>query len=883
MGEERVAATGVEGALATDIGLSEVEIYVRHVARRNRPAWVCNSEKCDERACRSLNAAGTERYTSFRRRKGERDRVTDMRPRALALLITCTIAGAPRDLARERQVAHGNIMRVLQTSKEVRTATLRMSKLISIRGLIRPDGASLGMHRSRWTGIEEARALVSATTQEIWQHIEEAFEAFHPLESDGTQEQPDLREAVRWSVARGTHVAEDREAIWAECEELQASLLDVTRRCMAMSPEHVQRMPAPGPHIAWLYCCATAMEWPDRYLIGDLCCGAPTSGDIPDSGVLRKKHRPMARRLARCGHDEEPLRVMSEIEPTSPEALEVAVPLWDRTMKEVMPGHIPGVPTEHQGVSRMPWTTGPFSKPELDTRFGEGCYVPLCRFGVCQGGALRPCDNGARSGHNKGSSFEETITCETADFPARVSRLFTDAQGGRHEHALHGGTDDMEKAYRRVAVDIPQVVALWDPFNKKATFFIVSGFPFGLASAVNAFNRLTTFMTAFNRRVLYLPSGNYYDDFVIIERAFAAHRAQAVMGRAALAFGYPFSKEKHKPAAITMAFLGVATCFLNFQAMGIVSMFVAEDRVKRLTGDIKLILQAKQIQNGGTAKLVGRLLFTLTWTVGTFGKAVLQPLFAAQQHDGPVDLDSAMTLALGFFVLALAALKPRVYNASRWAARRPILIWTDAMYAPGAENGGAQAGFNAFIPDDSGVKGRGRWIHGSAKVSQEFIREFLKPGKTYIGQLELLAAVSVYYSIDPAELRDRKVIHWIDNTGALAAMVKGYAKQPDTARIVHAFSALVVRLGFCTWFEYVRTKANLADLPSREGLQGYEPFEETEFAPELGSVRVDMNLPPMHAWANPFGDWIDSARADKAKAKPKRKQRYIGAKRKDRG
>eukprot|EP00964_Phaeocystis_antarctica_P164779 scaffold143559_cov102-Phaeocystis_antarctica.AAC.1 len=94
------------------------------------------------------------------------------------------------------------------------------------------------------------------------------------------------------------------------------------------------------------------------------------------------------------------------------------------------------------------------------------------------------------------------------------------------------------------------------------------------------------------------------------------------------------------------------------------------------------------------------------------------------------------------------------------------------MYAPGAENGGAQAGFNAFIPDDSGVKGRGRWIHGSAKVSQEFIREFLKPGKTYIGQLELLAAVSVYYSIDPAELRDRKVIHWIDNTGALAAMVK---------------------------------------------------------------------------------------------------------------
>ena len=171
------------------------------------------------------------------------------------------------------------------------------------------------------------------------------------------------------------------------------------------------------------------------------------------------------------------------------------------------------------------------------------------------------------------------------------------------------------------------------------------------------------------------------------------------------------------------------------------------------------------------------------------------------------------------------------------------------------------------------------------KVSQEFIREFLKPGKTYIGQLELLAAVSVYYSIDPSELRDRKVIHWIDNTGALAAMVKGYARKTDCARIVHAFSALVIRLGVSTWFEYVRTKANLADLPSREGLQGYEQFEDTEFAPALGSTRVEMHLPPMHAWANPFGDWIDSARADKAKAKPARRKegKRRGDKRKDRG
>ena len=97
----------------------------------------------------------------------------------------------------------------------------------------------------------------------------------------------------------------------------------------------------------------------------------------------------------------------------------------------------------------------------------------------------------------------------------------------------------MEKAYRRVAVDVPQVVCMWDPFNKSPTFFVVSGFPFGLASAVNAFNRLTSFLTAFNRRVLHLPSGNFYDDFVIVERAFAAYKAQKNMAKAVAAFGYP--------------------------------------------------------------------------------------------------------------------------------------------------------------------------------------------------------------------------------------------------------------------------------------------------------------------------------------------------------
>ena len=75
-------------------------------------------------------------------------------------------------------------------------------------------------------------------------------------------------------------------------------------------------------------------------------------------------------------------------------------------------------------------------------------------------------------------------------------------------------------------------------------------------------------------------------------------------------------------------------------------------------------------------------------------------------------------------------------------------------------------------------------------------------------------------------------------------------------------------LQFDTWFEYVRSAANIADLPSREGVPKYGPFEDTEFVPRLGSVRVEMRMPPMSAWDDPFGEWIAEARA----AEPTRKR-----------
>ena len=137
--------------------------------------------------------------------------------------------------------------------------------------------------------------------------------------------------------------------------------------------------------------------------------------------------------------------------------------------------------------------------------------------------------------------------------------------------------------------------------------------------------------------------------------------------------------------------------------------------------------------------------------------------------------------------------------------------------------------------------------------------------KQYIGQLELLAAVAVYYSMAhhpelAHRLRDAPVMHYVDNFSAVAALVKGYARAIDSARIVHAFWALVAALGFIPWLSYIRTKGNIADVPSRL-LEARSPAEEAAFAAELAFLTEELGAEYMETILPEVVDWPTMAAA----------------------
>jgi hypothetical protein len=86
--------------------------------------------------------------------------------------------------------------------------------------------------------------------------------------------------------------------------------------------------------------------------------------------------------------------------------------------------------------------------------------------------------------------------------------------------------------------------------------------------------------------------------------------------------------------------------------------------------------------------------------------------------------------------------------------------------------------------------------------------------KTYITQLELIAAVCAYITW-PDILGHRLAHHFIDNRPARAGLIKGSSGKPDSARIINVMHVELMALQCQTWFGFVYSEDNLSDGPSR--------------------------------------------------------------------
>jgi hypothetical protein len=103
----------------------------------------------------------------------------------------------------------------------------------------------------------------------------------------------------------------------------------------------------------------------------------------------------------------------------------------------------------------------------------------------------------------------------------------------------------------------------------RVVYSTMTGFNFGLVSAVHGFNRYPGLVVRAMRAIFAWAGTSFYDDFCTVEPASAGQSGQEMLRRLMLALGLPLADEKHVPMAPRFIFLGVQAALERFAPEGI--------------------------------------------------------------------------------------------------------------------------------------------------------------------------------------------------------------------------------------------------------------------------------------------------------------------------
>ena len=691
--------------------------------------------------------------------------------------------------------------------------------------------------------------FVVAEQQDCFAHMAQAATCDVPLRDPWSREAEDLCAAVQLVAS---HMAAGTSAILMQTRSSTVQMLQAWRRRLAPIDKQLHSLSHPFVRplssrfsIALVFALINAMNWPDVDLATDMLLGFPLVGHIPPSMIHRPKQDP--------GSDD-------------PDG--DCVPMNAKLHASILKRGLSATPAElldltdtyaasiKEVESSYSWATGPFSLPDVRRLFPDGFCV-FRRFPVRRypDSPVRPCDDGKENGANARTHAQETIVCENSDFPTRVASMFYSLLGGSVEMRL--GTDDLKKAYRQLPSAHPHlsgVVAQFNPHTKRVAYFVLRGMPFGLKGAVLQFNRLTKFMTAACRSLFASCCCSYYDDYCTVEPHLSAQSSQLCLLRLHEILGLLLDPEKHSRAAVANPFLGVVTDFSQF-ALGNVIVRVKPDRRENLLRALASVLEHRKLTRSMAATLHGKMYFVATTAFGRIGVAALAALNERAHHPrSKSKLTPALVSSLTFLLLLLSRLPPRVVQLRR-AFRRALLVWSDASL----EHGVGRLGFVAHDPEDNAV-------FYSACIVPSYIMHSFAHVHACICQLEILAALFAYLSMPSSRFANRHVLHWVDNTAAVTGLYKGSSSRADSAYLLCILSILRLRFAFRPFWEYVRSKANIADLPSR-GIFGS--------LISMGAIWLTPVLPTEHEYRRSLHDWLPamfkrSRQAPRAPGTPRR-------------
>ena len=457
-----------------------------------------------------------------------------------------------------------------------------------------------------------------------------------------------------------------------------------------------------------------------------------------------------------------------------------------------------------------------------------------------------------------------------------LARSSATAHGSNNSFSkLHITVDDVSAGYNNLPTDREYVTCAWDDEVKAARFYTSSVMMFGSTASVNHSCRLPSLIERLGARLFGTLARAYVDDRVITDFVAAGDSAQQALAAIHRDIGIPLAACQHagcsqckrnprpdpppsmpkckgrRPSQI-QELLGVV-CDVSQAHTGSVRYSPRPARCAKVLRELeaasKSTLSARQAE-----RLCGKLQFICNSSIfGGVGRAQTLAFHRRSQSrsmDGRTSCTSeAWTADLESARLFLEMILHRDRLPQRvveFQESPPIIVYSDA------EGCNFHIGLVAWDPWDP------KRIHSANGQCPLWLREHarsLSPDVRndddgMINVVEMAGALALLTTF-PDLLRGHRVFMYQDNSTAFHCAVTGNCHDAAVRDVGARFHLAAAGLGVGLWVEWVNTKAQLADDPSRihewktHGGPGHE--HETPFSNLITDIRP-LVLPAEREW-----------------------------------
>ena len=437
--------------------------------------------------------------------------------------------------------------------------------------------------------------------------------------------------------------------------------------------------------------------------------------------------------------------------------------------------------------------------------------------------SCRVIDDGKARGHNADSA--NTAAHRPADLDLLVAMCRAIAERFEGE-PIGGFPSDFKSAYRQVTSDPNQaldfVIVSWDADRQCPVFFMAVTQLFGSGNAPLNFTRYADFCVRALAALFAIPAIHCVDDVIVLEILKTIYSAFASWRGFAELCGWDVPDTKSPPPSQCFRALGA---LLDLSAFPTGPMLIkpVEDRMEGIIEALLKVSHAKRLSPSLAGKLYGKLMFMSSQYFGRLGRALLRA-FSRRQHEfDRCGLNPQIIAAIGFWITHMRNLRPREVPVD--LSEAPLFL----SYSDG-EGEGAGVGVALWFPDGSSIGG---YIALPEEVRAVWSRSAACGDHYDIFEIEAVGPALILHNwahlITPGSLW----LHFIDNEGALATLIKG-SSSVLSGEIITAYThSMVASTGLWAWFDRVASPDNPVDKLSRGVMEGPWALRNIEFPPRL--------------------------------------------------